>query len=286
MHRRDLLKTALASALGTGTFARSHAQSGAARVIRLVIPSAPGSAIDPYARVISDHMGRTLARTIIVEAKPGASGNIAAQFVLGAPADGNTIWVATQSATEINPSAYDNPKWSLADFIPLSEGCKRRLCWSLTPACLRRRLPSSSHGSGAIPASSAIRPTAAGTPSHFLGFQMAERFGLDVVHVPSRGSGAQATDLMAGHVLFGFAQLQPSLPLIAAGKLNAIATTGVARSRFLPEVPELRGAWSSGVHRQRLVRPYGPRRDPACGGGRPFERRRTGARRSGGEGKA
>ena len=237
MHRRDLLKTALASALGTATFARCHAQSSSTRVIRLVIPSAPGSAIDPYARVISDHMGRTLARTIIVEAKPGASGNIAAQFVLGAPADGTTIWVATQSATEINPSAYDNPKWSLADFIPLVRGVQAPLVLVTHPGVPAKTLAELIAWIKSNPGKLSYSSYTAGTPSHFLGFQMAERFGLDLVHVPSRGSGAQATDLMAGHVLFGFAQLQPSLPLIAAGKLNAIATTGVARSRFLPEVP-------------------------------------------------
>jgi tripartite-type tricarboxylate transporter receptor subunit TctC len=76
-----------------------------------------------------------------------------------------------------------------------------------------------------------------GTPSHFLGFQLNERFGLDLVHVPTRGSGPQATDLMAGHVLFGFAQLQPTMAHIKAGKLNAIALTSGGRSRFLPDVP-------------------------------------------------
>jgi tripartite-type tricarboxylate transporter receptor subunit TctC len=76
-----------------------------------------------------------------------------------------------------------------------------------------------------------------GTPSHFLGFQLNQHFGLDLVHVPSKGSGFQATDLMAGHVLFGFAQMLASRPLIETGKLNAIAITSATRSRFLPDVP-------------------------------------------------
>jgi tripartite-type tricarboxylate transporter receptor subunit TctC len=64
-----------------------------------------------------------------------------------------------------------------------------------------------------------------------------ERFGLDLVHVPTRGSGPQATDLMAGHVLFGFAQMQSTLAHIKTGKLNPIAVTSGGRSRFLPDVP-------------------------------------------------
>jgi tripartite-type tricarboxylate transporter receptor subunit TctC len=77
----------------------------------------------------------------------------------------------------------------------------------------------------------------AGTPSHFLGFLMNERFGLDLVHVPSRGSGFQISDLIAGHVLFGFGQMQSSLPFVREGKLRAIATTDDPRSRHMPEVP-------------------------------------------------
>jgi tripartite-type tricarboxylate transporter receptor subunit TctC len=76
-----------------------------------------------------------------------------------------------------------------------------------------------------------------GTPSHFLGFQFNERFGLDLVHVPAKGSGFQATDLMAGRVPFGFAQVQSTLPLIQEGKLDAVAITSGARSRFLPSIP-------------------------------------------------
>jgi tripartite-type tricarboxylate transporter receptor subunit TctC len=77
----------------------------------------------------------------------------------------------------------------------------------------------------------------AGTPAHFLGFQLNERFRLDLVHVPSKGSGFQQTDLIAGHVLFGFAQMQSALPFVREGKLRAIATTDNPRSRHMPDVP-------------------------------------------------
>jgi tripartite-type tricarboxylate transporter receptor subunit TctC len=237
MNRRDFLRTTLTSALGLGTLARADAQSDSSRPIRLIIPSAPGSALDPYARLISDHMSRTLARIVIVESKPGASGNIAAQLVAHAPADGNTIWVATQSATEINPSAYSEMKWSLTDFIPLIRGVEAPLVLVTHPSVPATTLAGLVEWIKRNPGKLGYSSYTAGTPSHFLGFQMAERFGLDLVHVPSRGSGAQATDLMAGHVLFGFAQLQSALPLINAGKLNAVAITSLAKSRFLPEVP-------------------------------------------------
>ena len=77
----------------------------------------------------------------------------------------------------------------------------------------------------------------AGTPSHFLGFQMNEKFDLDLTHVPYRGSGLQVTGLLGGHSLFGFAQVNSSLPHVRSGKLKALATTGPTRDRSMPEVP-------------------------------------------------
>ena len=80
---------------------------------------APGGATDPYARLIAEHMARTLGRVIIVEHKPGGSGNVGTQYAAHEPADGNLILLTTQAMTEINPSAFSNRKWSLDEFIPL-----------------------------------------------------------------------------------------------------------------------------------------------------------------------
>ena len=77
----------------------------------------------------------------------------------------------------------------------------------------------------------------AGTPSHFLGFQMNEKFDLDLTHVPYRGSGLQVTGLLGGHSLFGFAQVNSSLLHVRSGKLKALATTGPTRDRSMPQVP-------------------------------------------------
>src|SRR5262245_38631303 len=212
-------------------------QTGASRPIRVLVPVAAGSAIDPYARIVSEHMAKTLGRVIIVEHKPGGNGNLAYQFVASEPADGNLIQVGTQSTTEINPSAFDNLKWSLDDFIPLIRGVTAPLVLVANPAVPAKTLPELVAWVKKNPGKLSYSSFTAGTPSHFLGFQLTERFGLDLTHVPSRNSGAQATDLIAGHVLFGFSQVQPTLPHIGAGKLNAIAVTSAARSRHLPDVP-------------------------------------------------
>jgi tripartite-type tricarboxylate transporter receptor subunit TctC len=239
MNRRSFLTSATALTASLATVGPALAQFNPARPLRLIVPTPPGSAIEPYARLISEHMARTLPRVVIVEHKPGASTMLAAQFVANAPADGNMILIGTQGMLEIIPSSGINLKWSLDDFIPLIRGVTAPLVLVTHPSVAARALPElvawMKKNSGKLSYSSYD----AGTPSHFLGFQLNERFGLDLVHVPSKGSANQVTDLMAGHVLFGFAQLQTSLPLIRDGKLNAIAVTSAARSRFLPQVPTM-----------------------------------------------
>jgi tripartite-type tricarboxylate transporter receptor subunit TctC len=207
------------------------------RRTRMLIPLAPGGAVDIYAKLVADHMARTLHRTITIEHKPGGSGNMGMQYVAHEPADGNLILVATQGMTEINPIAYADTRWSLADFMPLIRGVQAPLVLVANPAVPAKTLEEllawirKNHGK------LSYSSYGAGRSSHFLGFLLNQRFSLDLGHLPAKGGAVQAADLVANHTLFGFAQLQPTLPLIKEKKLNAIAVTSPERWRFLPDVP-------------------------------------------------
>jgi tripartite-type tricarboxylate transporter receptor subunit TctC len=237
MRRRAVLIIATGIGLNLGAFTSAFAQPSSARPIRFVVPAAAGGAIEPYARLISEHMGKTLGRVTIIENRPGANGNIAALSVVDAPADGNHVLIGTQSMVEINPSAYDNPRWSLEDFNSLIRGVVAPLVLVTHPSVPARTFDELVAWMKRTPGKLSYSSYTAGTPSHFLGFQVGERFGLDLAHVAYKGSGPQVIDLVAGHSLLGFSQMQSVLPHVAAGKLNAIATTSKGRSRFLPEVP-------------------------------------------------
>lgn len=204
--------------------------------VRVIIGAAAGGALDPYVRTVSEAMGRTLGKTLVVENKPGANGNIAAQMVRDAPADGAIIWVGTQSMTEINPVAYTNLRWSMNDFVPVIKGVAAPLVLITHPSVPAKTLTDLVAYVKANPGKLSYASFSPGTPSHFLGAQMNERFGLDLGHVPYRGSGPQTSDLVAGHALIGFGQLGSVAPQVATGKLNAIAVTGPQRSKLLPEV--------------------------------------------------
>ena len=235
MNRRGIVWLALSfAALPAPPILSALAQSG---IIRVIIGTVPGGAIDPYARMIAEHMSRTLGQPIIVENKPGASGTLAAEYVANAPADGTILWLGTQAFTEINPNAFPHARWSLDQFRPIIRGVEAPLAFIINPS-----VPADTFGEFIAWAKAnrgklSYSSYQAGTPSHFLGFQMNEKFDLDLTHVPYRGSGLQVTGLLGGHSLFGFAQVNSSLAHVRSGKLKALATTGPTRDRSMPQVP-------------------------------------------------
>jgi tripartite-type tricarboxylate transporter receptor subunit TctC len=212
----------------------ASAQTG---TVRVVVGLVPGGAVDPYARIIAEHMGKSLGRTVIVENRPGAAGNISAQLVLEAPADGTLIWVGTQSMTEISPSSFSNLRWSIDDFVPLIKGVGAPLVLAAHTSVPAGNFAEFVTWAKANRGKLSYSSYTAGTPSHFLGFQLNEKFDLDLTHVPYRGSGLQANALLAGHAKFGFAQVNSTAPLVASGKLKAFAITNPQRYRAMPDVP-------------------------------------------------
>jgi tripartite-type tricarboxylate transporter receptor subunit TctC len=236
--RRAFLHLAGAAAL-PAFLGGAQAQPIVLRRTRVLIPTAPGGAIDVYAKLVADHMAKSLHRTIVIEHKPGGSGNIGMQYAAHEPADGNLILVTSQAMTEINPVAFADTRWMLADFIPLIRGVQAPLVLIANPAVPAKTLEElvawirKNHGK------LSYSSYGMATTSHFLGFLFNQRFALELAHLPAKGAGVQAADLAANRVLFGFAQLQPTMSLIRDKKLTAIAVTSPERSRFLPDVPSL-----------------------------------------------
>lgn len=229
-----LLAIAMLAAL---SLTPARAQTEPPQVIKIIVGSAPGGILDPYARIVGDHLSRSLGRTVIIENKPGASGTLATQFVVDQPADGATIWIGTQAFTEINPSAYKNQRWTIDDFIPIVKGVEAPLILAVHPSVPAKNLDELVAWIKANPGKLGYASYSPGTPSAFLGHQLNKRFGLDLTHIVYKGSGPQTNDMIAGHSLLGFMQLGNAMPHIKAGKLVPIAVTSPKRSRFVPDVP-------------------------------------------------
>ncbi len=213
------------------------AQAWPAKPISLVVGSEPGSAPDVYARAVAEPMSRLLGQAVIVVNRAGANGNIAAEWVAKAPADGYALWVAAQSQIEINPSAYPELRWKPADFTGVIKGAEAPLVLVTHPSVSAKTLAELAAWIKANPGKVSYASFSPGTLSHFLGHKLNERFGLDMTHVAFKGSAPQVQSLLGGHVPLGFSQIQTGLPHVQSGKFNAIATTGGARWRQLGAVP-------------------------------------------------
>jgi tripartite-type tricarboxylate transporter receptor subunit TctC len=207
--------------------------------IRLAVGAPAGGSIDTYSRIIAEHMSATLGRPVIIEIKAGANGNIAAQWVVDGPADGSLIWVGAQSMIEINPSTYKNLRWKRSDFIPVIKGIETPLVLVVHPSVPAQSFDEWVSWARTNRGKLSYANYGPGTISHFLGYQLDERFGLQSTQVPYRGNAPQMVDLLAGHALFGFTQLQSAVEPARSGLLRALVASGPRRSPLLPEVPTL-----------------------------------------------
>ena len=231
MINRRLLFATLALA-ATGVFAQWPSKP-----IAIVVGSEPGSAPDVYARAVTEPLGKLLNQSVIVENRTGANGNIAAEFVARAPADGYALWAPAQSQMEINPSAYPDLRWKPADFIGVIKGAEAPTMLVAHPSVPAKTLAELVAWVKSNPGKASFASFSPGTISHFLGQQLNERFGLDMVHITFKGSGPQVQSLLGGHVPLGFSQIQTGLPHVLGGRLTGIAVTGANRWRQLPAVP-------------------------------------------------
>ena len=214
-----------------------EALAQSASPIRLAVGAAAGGSIDVYSRIIAEHMTGTLGRPVIIEVKPGANGNIAAQWVADGPTDGSLVFVGAQSMLEINPTAYKSLRWKQSDFIPVIKGIETPLILVAHPSVPAKTFDEWVAYAKANRGKLSYANYGPGTISHFLGYQLNERFGLELAQVPYRGNAPQMIDLLAGHALFGFTQLQSAAEPSRSGLLRALVSSGEKRSALLPDVP-------------------------------------------------
>ncbi len=222
---------------GLATAVLGDATARADDLLTFVSPFEAGSAPDLYTRIVAPEMGKLMGRGTIVENKPGAGGNIAAEYVARRPADGSMIMVGTAALCEINPLVFKELRWSMKDFAPLVKGVQSPLVLVTNPSVPAKTLDQLVAWVKANPGKLNYASYSPGAPGDFLGVQLNQRFGLDLVAVPYHGSASQVTALLANHSPLGFAQTQNSLAHIRSGALNAIAITSPDRFRLLPDTP-------------------------------------------------
>ncbi len=232
------------------------------RPIRLVIPFTPGGVTDNIGRVFVERMGRELGQQFIIDNRAGANGRIGTDAVAKASPDGYTLLLGGIGALTIHPHMIKVPYDPVADFIPISLIATNDVCIVLNPK-LPPKTPAEfiaycKANSGKLQYGS----SGIGAPTHLAAELFKNRVGFDMTHVPYRGDSAAIADVVAGTVSLSFSTVSATLSLIRAGKLRAIAMTGLARSQSLPDVPTLDESGLKGFNTDTWVGLFAPAKTP------------------------
>ena len=237
MHRWQRLMLFLSAACIS---CASWAQGYPDHSIRLVVPFPAAGTTDILARAAAPKLTESLGKSVVVDNRPGAGGNIGADLVAKSAPDGYTLLMGTVGTHAINPSLYAKmPYDHVKDFVPvvLVAGVPNVLV--VNPSLAVNSVADLIKLAKSKPGSINFASSGNGTSIHLSGELFKTMAGVDMTHVPYKGSAPALTDLMGGQVQIMFDNLPSSLPHIKAGKLRAIAVTSLTRAPALPDVPTI-----------------------------------------------
>ena len=215
------------------------AQAYPTKPVRLVIQVPGGSAPDIVARVLGQTLSERLGQPIVIDNRPGASGNIATESVIRSPADGYSLLFA-MSANAINATMYDNLRFNfMQDAVPVAFIGRIPLLMEVHPSIPAKTVPEFIAYAKANAGKINIAATGNGTPLHVAGELFKMMAGINLVNVSYRGSPMARADLLAGQVQTMFGVVPESLPYIRSGQTRALAITAEKRLALLPDVPAM-----------------------------------------------
>ena len=217
------------------------------RAIRLVVAFPAGGISDVLARAIAAKMSTTIGQNVFVENKPGAGSTLAGDLIAKSAPDGHTIWLQDMTAHAINATLYAKlPYDSIRDFAPVTLVASTPLMLVVHPSTPARTLAELASYLKANAGKLSYGSSGNGTPPHLAGEMLKTMSGLDVQHVPYKGSAPATLAILANEVVFTFSTMPPAVSNAKAGKLRAIAVTTAKRVGAMPDVPTMIEAGLSG----------------------------------------
>ncbi len=221
--------------------ASSYAQSWPSRPVRIVVSFPPGTTPDTVARVVAPRLQEALGQPVVVENRAGAGGNLAADAVAKSAPDGYTLLVSTNAAVATNKVLYDNlpydPERDLATVSLLATAPQALV---VVPAVPAKSFKDFLEHARRNPGRMSYGTSGSGSAGHLTMELLKADAKIFVVHIPYRGVPQAVTDMLAGNIHTQFAIIPGVLPHIKAGKMNALAVTGLKRSDLLPDVPSVK----------------------------------------------
>jgi tripartite-type tricarboxylate transporter receptor subunit TctC len=236
--RRQILRLAASAALAMGLVAPlAHAQSYPAKPVRLIIGYAPGGSADITARLMAQWLSERLGQSFIVEGRPGGGTNIATELVVRAQPDGYTLLLVAP-ANAINASLYDKLNYNfIRDIAPVAGLIRFPNVMEVNPAVPAKTVPEFIAYAKANPGKLNMASSGSGSTIHVSGELFKMMTGVNMIHVPYKGSAPALADMIGGQVQVMFDNVPTSIEFIKAGKLRPLAVTSATRLAVLPGLP-------------------------------------------------
>ena len=236
-HRRQFLHLAAGAAALPAVSRVARAQAYPTRPVRIVVGFTPGGANDIVARLIGEWLSERLGQPFLIENRPGAAGNIAAEAVVRAPPDGYSLLFAGTPNT-VNATLYDKLNFTFVkDIVAVASLIRTFYVMEVNPSVPVKTVPEFIAYAKANPGKINMASSGIGGGHHLAGELFKMMTGVQMVHVPYRGAAPALTDLMAGQVQVMFDNMVSSIEFIRSGKLRALAVTAATRSVVLPDIP-------------------------------------------------
>lgn len=237
--KRHWLMLACASVVGMALCAPpAIAQSYPNKPIRLVVPFTPGGVTDTSGRLIAEQLSKRLGQQVVVDNKPGASGNIGTQLVASAEPDGYTLLLGFDGTLVINPHVFPKIGFDTAkDFAPIGKIGDAVLILVAYPAAPIKTLKDVINLSKTQSGGLSYGTSGTGGTPHIAGELLKERTGANLVHIPYKGGGQAMTDVLGGNIPLVYTAIAGAIQHIKTGKLHPVAVSSAQRSSSLPDVP-------------------------------------------------
>src|SRR5712672_4083454 len=235
--RRQFLQLAAGTVAAPAVACRAFADAYPSRPVRLISGFAPAGGNDIIARLIGHWLTERLGQTFVIENRPGAGTNIAAELVIKSPPDGYTLFI-TNLSNAINATLYEKLNFNfMRDMLPVAGIAQAPAVFAVNSSVPARTVPEFIAYAKANPGRINMGSAGVGSTGHLAGELFKMMAGVDLVHVPYRGNAPALTDLMAGQIEVLLPSLGSSIEYVKTGKVVALATTGERRSDALPDMP-------------------------------------------------
>ncbi|PLP96872.1 Bug family tripartite tricarboxylate transporter substrate binding protein [Cupriavidus pauculus] len=264
---RSVLKSLLCGAAALAMSFAGHAGAAdayPAKPVTLIVPWAAGGSTDILARVLSEHLTKSLGQPVIVDNKPGASGNIGSAMVARAQPDGYTLLIGSMSTHAMNPALMANmPFKGVEDFTPLGLLAYVTNTMVVHPSVPANNVKELIAYARANPGKLAYASAGPGSTNHLSAVLFEKMAGIQMLHVPYKGGAPAVVDTVAGQTQLLFSAGTQTLPHVKAGKLKLLAVTEAKRSPLLPNVPTV-GETIPGYELSVWYGAFGPKNMPAA----------------------